>query len=76
MRRRGTFVSLAVFHSIKEVSDAELERRRLPLECHEIAVTGEWPVDCRSETQPIINSYHIASLSKCSSYQVERSMNR
>ena len=61
MRRKGTFVSLAVFHSIKEVSDAALERRRLPLECHEIAVTGEWPVLCSRETQPIINCYHTVS---------------
>jgi hypothetical protein len=43
MRRNGTLVSLSVFHSIKDVSAAELDRSRLPLECHDIDVTGACP---------------------------------
>jgi hypothetical protein len=43
MRLNGTLVSLAVFHNIKVESFAEHDNRRLPLECHDIDVTGAWP---------------------------------
>ena len=41
------------------MSAAEHERRRLPLVCQDIEVTGAWPGLCRRETQPIKTECYI-----------------